>query len=177
MAARALCCIVVVVCRAQAASLDAAACVCYHPACLDAREGKAPMTMALTEPADRPTAAPGKVIVSARAIGSVAYQATLGCYGMVELVPQGLRSRVGRRFGHPPPPDARDGIAVQMDGDRVTITLHVVVEYGLPIAAVAHNAIRTVYFAIEQAFALRPVAVNVHVHGLRFSGEQGEQIR
>ena len=43
------------------------------------------------------------------------------------------------------------------------------------VAAVAHNAIRTVYFAIEQAFALRPVAVNVHVHGLRFSGEQRER--
>ncbi len=133
------------------------------------------MTTTLEEPGNAPATAPGKVVVSARAIGSVAYQATLGCYGIVELVPQDLRSRVGRRFGHPPPPDARDGIAVQMDGDRVTITLHVVVEYGLPIAAVAHNAIRTVYFAVERAFALRPAAVNVHVHGLRFSGDQGER--
>jgi len=133
------------------------------------------MTMTLEEPNNARTAAPGRVVVSARAIGSVAHQATLGCYGIVELVPQDLRSRVGRRFGHPPPPDARDGIAVQLDGDRVTITLHVVVEYGLPIAAVAHNAIQTVFFAVERAFALRPVAVNVHVHGLRFSGEQGER--
>lgn len=132
------------------------------------------MTMVLAEPTDASITAPGKVVVSARAIGSVAYQATLGCYGIVELVPQDLRSRVGRHFGHPPPPDARDGIAVQMDGNRVTITLHVVVEYGLPIAAVAHNAIRTVYFAVERAFALRPRAVNVHVHGLRFSENQGE---
>lgn len=135
------------------------------------------MTTVVHEPNDAGTAAPGRVVISARAIGSVAHQATLGCYGIVELVPQDLRSRVGRRFGHPPPPDARDGIAVQMDGDRVTITLHVVVEYGLPIAAVAHNAIRTVYFAVERAFALRPVAVNVHVHGLRFSGDQGERTR
>jgi uncharacterized alkaline shock family protein YloU len=133
------------------------------------------MTTVLAEPTDARATAPGKVVVSARAIGSVAYQATLGCYGIVELVPQDLRSRVGRRFGHPPPPDARDGIAVQMDGDRVTITLHVVVEYGLPIAAVAHNAIRTVYFAVERAFALRPLAVNVHVHGLRFSEHEGER--
>jgi uncharacterized alkaline shock family protein YloU len=132
------------------------------------------MTMVLSEPANAP-AAPGKIVVSARAIGSVAYRATLGCYGIVELVPQDLRSRVGRRFGHPPPPDARDGIAVQLDGDRVTITLHVVVEYGLPIAEVAHNAIRAVYFSIERAFALRPVAVNVHVHGLRFSENQEER--
>lgn len=127
------------------------------------------MTTVLGEPTETRPVAAGKVVVSARAIGSVAYQATLGCYGIVELVPQDLRSRVGRRFGHPPPPDARDGIAVQMDGDQVTITLHVVVEYGLPIAAVAHNAIKTVYFAVERAFALRPSAVNVHVHGLRFS--------
>ena len=133
------------------------------------------MMKLLGESTTAPTVAPGKVVVSARAIGSVAYQATLGCYGIVELVPQDLRSRVGRRFGHPPPPDARDGIAVQMEGDHVTITLHVVVEYGVPIAAVAHNAIQTVYFAIERAFALRPVAVNVHVHGLRFSDAQGER--
>ncbi len=133
------------------------------------------MTTVPAEPTDVRATAPGKVVVSARAIGSVAYQATLGCYGIVELVPQNLRSRVGRRFGHPPPPDARDGIAVQMDGDRVRVTLHVVVEYGLPIAAVAHNAIQTVYFAVERAFALRPDAVNVHVHGLRFSEHEGER--
>ncbi len=133
------------------------------------------MTMVLEEPMHEGDGAPGRVVVSARAIGSVAYQATLGCYGIVELVPQNLRSRVGRRLGHPPPPDARDGIAVQMDGDRITITLHVVVEYGLPIAAVAHNAIRTVFFAVERAFGFRPAAVNVHVHGLRFSDEGGER--
>lgn len=120
------------------------------------------------------TDTPGHVVVSARAIGSVAHHATLGCYGIVELVPQDLRSRVSRRFGHPSPPDARDGIAVQVDGSRIVVTLHVVVEYGVPIAEVAHNAIRTVYFAIERAFGIRPVAVNVHVHGLRFSEDRGE---
>src|SRR4051812_21289048 len=124
-----------------------------------------PMTMVLTEPTREESATPGQVVVSARAIGSVAYQAALGCYGIVELVPQNLRSRVSRRLGHPPPPDARDGIAVQLDGDRIIVTLHVVIEYGVPIAEVAHNAIRTVYFAIERAFGIRPVAVNVHVHG------------
>lgn len=132
------------------------------------------MTMVL-EQAAQEGGAPGHIVVSARAIGSVAHQATLGCYGIVELVPQDLRSRVSRRLGHPPPPDARDGIAVQADGERVTITLHVVVEYGLPIAEVAHNAIRTVFFAVERAFGIRPVAVNVHVHGLRFSDDRGER--
>jgi len=112
----------------------------------------------------------GQVVVSTRAIGSVAYRAALGCYGIVELVPQDLRSRVGRRFGHVPPPDARDGITVQMQGEGVTITLHVMMEYGLPIAEVAHNAIRAVHFAVTQATGKRPLAVNVHVHGLRFSG-------
>jgi len=131
------------------------------------------MTTVIEDQTGEQDGAPGQVVVSARAIGSVAYQATLGCYGIVELVPQNLRSRVQRRLGHPPPPDARDGIAVQMDGDRITITLHVVVEYGLPIAEVAHNAIRAVYFAVERAFGLRPVAVNVHVHGLRFSENEG----
>lgn len=133
------------------------------------------MTTVLDEPSGVKTDTPGHVVVSARAIGSVAHQATLGCYGIVELVPQDLRSRVSRRFGHPPPPDARDGIAVQVDGSRVTVTLHVVVEYGVPIAEVAHNAIRTVYFAIERAFGIRPVAVNVHVHRLRFSEDRGER--
>jgi uncharacterized alkaline shock family protein YloU len=132
------------------------------------------MTMVLEQAMRDSGDAPGQVVISARAIGSVAYQATLGCYGIVELVPQNLRSKVGRRLGHPPPPDARDGIAVQMSGGEITITLHVVVEYGLPIAAVAHNAIRTVFFAIERAFGLRPVAVNVHVHSLRFGDERGK---
>jgi uncharacterized alkaline shock family protein YloU len=137
--------------------------------------GYSSMTMVLQPPMHEGDDAPGRVVVSARAIGSVAYQATLGCYGIVELVPQSLRSKVSRRLGHPPRPDARDGIAVQMDGDRVAITLHVVVEYGVPIAEVAHNAIRTVFYAVERAFGLRPTAVNVHVHSLRFSDQQGKR--
>ncbi len=112
----------------------------------------------------------GQVIVTARAIGSVAHRAALGCYGIVELVPQDIRSKVGRRFGHLTPPDARDGVEVRMQGDDVTVTLHVVLEYGLPIAQVAHNAIRTVHFAVAQALGKPPTAVNVHVHGLRFDG-------
>ena len=111
-------------------------------------------------------------MISARAVGSVAYRAALGVYGIVELVPQDLRSRVGRQLGRPTPPDARDGVAVQMQGKEITITLHVVIEYGLPIAAVAHNAIRAVYYAVEQAIGRKPLAVNVHVHGLRFSGDR-----
>jgi uncharacterized alkaline shock family protein YloU len=133
------------------------------------------MTTTLAEPQRAGGSPPGRTVVSARAIGSVAHQATLGCYGIVELVPQSLRSRVSRRLGHPAPPDARDGIAVHLDGDRITITLHVVVEYGLPIAEVAHNAIRTVHYAVAHAFGIRPAAVNVHVHGLRFSEERGER--
>jgi uncharacterized alkaline shock family protein YloU len=100
------------------------------------------MTTVLEEPQHAGEAPPGQTVVSARAIGSVAHQATLGCYGIVELVPQ---------------------------------SLHVVVEYGLPIAEVAHNAIRTVYYAVAHAIGIRPAAVNVHVHGLRFSEERGER--
>ncbi len=125
-----------------------------------------------TAPRDADAAgAAGEVVVSARAVGSVAYRAALGVYGIVELVPQDLRSRVGRQLGRPTPPDARDGVVVQMHDKEIAITLHVVIEYGLPIAAVAHNAIRAVYYAVEQAIGKKPQAVNVHVHGLRFSGE------
>lgn len=131
------------------------------------------MTIALTPSAEGNQTTPGRVIISARAVASVAHEAVVGCYGIVELVPQTLRGRVGRRFGHPPPPDAREGVAVQIQGDRITITLHVIVEYGVPIAEVAHNAIRTVFFAVMRAFDIRPVAVNVHVHGLRFSEDRG----
>lgn len=133
------------------------------------------MSTVLEEPQGREGAPPGRVVISARAIGSVALDAARGCYGIVDLVPQSLRGRVSRRIGHLPAPDARDGIAVELHGERMTITLHVVVEYGLPIAEVAHNAIRTVYYAIERAFGVRPVAVNVHVHELRFSEEAGER--
>lgn len=135
------------------------------------------MSTVLAEPQSKEGAPPGRVVVSARAIGSVALDATRGCYGIVELVPQSLRGRVSRRLGHASAPDARDGIAVHLDGERITITLHVVVEYGLPIAAVAHNAIRTVYYAIERAFGVRPAAVNVHVHELRFSEGQGARVQ
>ena len=67
--------------------------------------------------------------------------------------------------------DPRRGIAVEVSGDQVDVTLYVILEYGVRISEVAANVQSAVKFAIEQALSMKVGAVNVYVQGLHFSDE------
>jgi uncharacterized alkaline shock family protein YloU len=56
-------------------------------------------------------------------------------------------------------------------GLEIAVELYVVVEYGTRISEVAQNVMESVKFAVEQAVGMRVAHVNVHVQGLRVSGE------
>lgn len=66
-----------------------------------------------------------------------------------------------------PPEHFGQGIDVRFIGERIAIDLHVVVEYGLRIADVAHEAMVRVKIAVEQMLGLPVVQVNIIVQGLR----------
>jgi uncharacterized alkaline shock family protein YloU len=106
--------------------------------------------------------------VAPHAVATVARTAVLQCYGVVGLT----RARRGpgllhrRRRGQPLP-----GIEVEIAGDGVALTLHIVVEYGVRISEVARNVMNTVAFAVEKALGMPVREVNVHVDGLHVTRE------
>jgi uncharacterized alkaline shock family protein YloU len=114
------------------------------------------------------TSATGKVEISRSAIATIVQQAVLESYGVVEMVPTGLRGNLSRGLRQD---DPRRGIGVEVTDDQVEVTLYVILEYGVRISEVVHNVQSAVKFAIEQTLSMKVSAVNVYVQGLHFSDE------
>ncbi len=106
----------------------------------------------------------GKVEVSAHAIGAIAAQATLECYGGAGLAPRRQRLGASERLG---PADLARGVEVRFVDDHVVIELWVILEHSLRVVEVAHNIMVIVKYAVEQALELHVVQVNVTVQALR----------
>ena len=114
------------------------------------------------------TSATGKVEISRSAIATIVQQAVMKSYGVVEMVPTGIRGNLARVLRQD---DPRRGISVEVSEEQVEVTLYVILEYGVRISEVVHNVQSAVKFAIEQTLSMKVGAVNVYVQGLHFSDE------
>lgn len=107
----------------------------------------------------------GNVLVSHRAIATVACQSTLSSYGVVGLSPRNLVNGLTNVIIK----DPTTGIDVHYDGELLEIDVYVVLEYGTRIKSVASTIAHQVKYAVESTFGLAVNHVNVHVRGLRIS--------
>lgn len=107
----------------------------------------------------------GGIHISPNAVATIAYHATLESYGVVGLAPKNLADGLVSQITREP----SRGISVRYKGDEIHIDVHIIVEYGTRIAAVAESVANTVRFHVEKALGLRVHSVNVHVAGLRVS--------
>ncbi|HET7010505.1 MAG TPA: Asp23/Gls24 family envelope stress response protein [Anaerolineales bacterium] len=113
---------------------------------------------------DEPTLQ-GRIVITPRAIATIAAQAALRSYGVVGMasknVLDGLAGLVVR--------DPRHGVEIRTAGDEIVIDLYVVIEYGTRISAVAASVAHTVQYQVERALGMPVAAVHVHVQDLRIS--------
>ncbi len=107
----------------------------------------------------------GSIIVSARAIATIAQQAAIESYGVVGLASKSLVNGLTHLLAK----DSTHGVDVRYDGETITIDIYIVVQYGTRVKAVAESAANTVRFHVEKALGVPIHAVNVHVQGLRLN--------
>jgi uncharacterized alkaline shock family protein YloU len=113
-----------------------------------------------------PSVPGGSVNIADNAIITTVHEAVLSCYGVVDMAPRSIRSAIGKRLRL-----SRDsrGIDISVSGNRVTIELSVVMEYGTPIFTVASNVMAAVKFQVERVLGMDVERVNVNVDGLHVS--------
>ncbi|MEW6522636.1 MAG: Asp23/Gls24 family envelope stress response protein [Bacillota bacterium] len=106
----------------------------------------------------------GKVILSEEVIATIAGVAATECYGIVGMssrkVADGLAELLGRE-------NLARGVEVNLDGDRVTIALNIVIGYGTRIPEVARNVVEKVKYTVESSTGLKVARVRVNVQGVR----------
>jgi len=107
----------------------------------------------------------GRVTISPRAIATIAYHAARQSYGVVGLTSKNLMEGITQVIVK----DPTHGIEVKYDGQKISIDIYVIIEYGTRIKSVASSVSNTVKFNVEKALGMQVEKVNVHVRGLRVS--------
>ena len=95
------------------------------------------------------------------ALMAIGYSVIVGVVGMVSSPAQGLRAAIrGKKT-----PD--EGVRVRTSGGGLIVDLHIVVIYGMNIAAVTRSIVNRVRYTVEQATGLEVAKVNVFVDAMK----------
>ncbi|PJF48779.1 MAG: Asp23/Gls24 family envelope stress response protein [Chloroflexi bacterium] len=110
--------------------------------------------------------AAGQIVISPRAVFTLARNAALSTYGVV-----GIASRfTGFDCTHA---DPRRGLEIQITdhpttgNKHVAVTIHIIAEYGVRIQAVTRSLQQQIRYSIERSTGYAVDAVHVHVTSLR----------
>jgi uncharacterized alkaline shock family protein YloU len=107
----------------------------------------------------------GRVIITHKAIASLASQAALRSYGVVGMASRNLADGIVYLLAR----DPRRGVEIRDVDGQIGIDLYIVVEYGTRVSSVADSVAHTVRYEMERALGMPIHSVNIHVQDLRVS--------
>lgn len=107
----------------------------------------------------------GTINISEEVIAVICGVAAMECYGLVGMasrnVQDGITDLLRKDY-------YERGVDVQyIEDDKVSVTLYIVVEYGVKISEVARNIQERVKYAIEDTLGLQVVNIDIRVQGVR----------
>ncbi|MCK4741542.1 MAG: Asp23/Gls24 family envelope stress response protein [Anaerolineales bacterium] len=109
----------------------------------------------------------GRIIVSPKAIATIASQSALQSYGVVGMASKNIVDGIAQALVR----DPRHGVQVSTSDDQITIDLFIIVEYQTRVSSVAESVANIVHYQVERSLGMPVKAVNVHVQGLRISSK------
>lgn len=114
----------------------------------------------------------GAVKIADDVIAICAVNATLRTKGVAALSPVFSDNFSKSFFGKDP---LYKGIKISQNEDGISIDIHIIVDYGVKIPAVAWDIQENVKKEIEEMTDSPVKAVNIHVQGVRMIGEGGAE--
>lgn len=106
----------------------------------------------------------GKISVAEKAIAQTVANSVLECYGVVALKNRHPIITIGNFINRK---NYSTGIKIRMIGDRIYISLSVLLKYGISIEAVSQSLRRTVKYDIEKFTGMIVESVEVEVLDVR----------
>lgn len=108
----------------------------------------------------------GAVNISEEVIATIAGVTAVECYGLVGMASRKLKDGIYQLLGKE---DIKRGVEVAISGREVTLSLYIVVGYGVNIAEVAKNVIERVKYSVENQTGLVVKKINVNVQGVKLN--------
>lgn len=109
----------------------------------------------------------GTISIENEVIARVAGLTALDCYGIVGMAAKNVKDGLVQLLKRE---SLTKGIRININEDRVIIDMHIIVEYGTNITAIAENTINTVKYKVETVCGIDVEQVNVFVEGFRVDG-------
>lgn len=106
----------------------------------------------------------GSIIIDDQVIASIAGLAAMECYGIVGMASKNATEGFFELLRRD---QLTKGIKVNSEEDKITIDLHIVLQFGVKISVVAENIISKVKYNVESLTGLEVNKVNIFVQGVR----------
>ena len=106
----------------------------------------------------------GVISIDSEVVARIAGYAAIECYGIVGMAAKNMKDGLVQLLKLE---SLTKGIKMQVDQNKVSLDLHIIVEYGTNISAIADNIISTVKYSVEEYAGLEVEDVNVFVDGVR----------
>jgi uncharacterized alkaline shock family protein YloU len=110
----------------------------------------------------------GALTVSDDVLADLVGYAAKGCYGVVGMSSPAPASVGESLAGLLPAQRHRRGIEISHTGDgRLSVGLHVILEYGVNLSAVSKNLVDGVHYVLKEIAQIDDAEVVVHVEGMK----------
>lgn len=107
----------------------------------------------------------GRVIIDNDVIATYAGSVAVECFGIVGMAAVNLKDGIVKLLKKD---YLSHGIQVRMTADQaIDLDFHVIVSYGVSIAAVAQNLMETVRYKVNEYTGLTVNEINIYVEGVR----------
>ena len=106
----------------------------------------------------------GEILVDADVIASYTGSVAVGCFGIVGMAAYSMKDGLVHLLRRD---SLKYGINVKMNDNKISLTIHCIVAYGVSILAVAGNLIEAVQYKVEQFTGLEIEKIDVIVEGIR----------
>ncbi|MEA4973202.1 hypothetical protein SDC9_116259 [bioreactor metagenome] len=109
----------------------------------------------------------GTVTIENEVIARIAGLTAVDCYGIVGMAAKNVKDGIVQLLKRE---SLTKGIKINVSEDKISIDMHIIVEYGTNITAIAENTISTVKYKVETVCGIDVEQVNVFVEGVRVDG-------
>lgn len=106
----------------------------------------------------------GTISIENEVIARIAGLTAVDCYGIVGMAAKNMKDGLVQLLKRE---SLTKGIRINVNEEKISIDLHIIVEYGTNITAIAENIISTVKYKVETVCGIAVEQVNVFVEGVR----------
>ena len=106
----------------------------------------------------------GTISIENEVIARIAGLTAVDCYGIVGMAAKNMKDGLVQLLKRE---SLTKGIRINVNEEQISIDLHIIVEYGTNMTAIAENIISTVKYKVETVCGIAVEQVNVFVEGVR----------